>query len=338
MKPTLDLVAAISAAEKRVDKEQLIFNAIMAGERNFFIGAQLAYDPFVAYGLKKVAEITEDDGSPGEVSFHDFQIIVNRLQAGSLSARDAKRLVDDTALRCSTPIWNAFYRRILLRDLKLGITPQTINKVLRKAIDVKPEIAAFLVPSFSCAEPQALEAARLNGEKLVDVKIEGTRMLAILSPTSSPRLYSATGKTISAPQDVVSGLSRLSVMLPQTLVLDGVMTSRCATDLMAPPTMGDALFYAVFDILPFDDFRGARATSQEQRHAVLSSLVTSGALKEAVGPHVYVVPKSRIDLASGALTRLLEEARAAGHKAVIAKEPRETYGAKRAWAEIKTLT
>ena len=60
----LFVMQRLAATQSRTDKEQIIFDALMNDCEQFFIGARLATDPLITFGVKKVAEILEDDGAP----------------------------------------------------------------------------------------------------------------------------------------------------------------------------------------------------------------------------------------------------------------------------------
>ena len=72
--------------------------------------------------------------------------------------------------------WNNWYRRILIKDLRCGVSEKTVNNVAKK-MDLK-----FRVPVFSCmlAHDGAKHPKKIKGDCLVEYKYDGVRVIAIV--------------------------------------------------------------------------------------------------------------------------------------------------------------
>ena len=57
--------------------------------------------------------------------------LINRSLTGH-AARDAIILCKDTA---TAEQWNMFYRRILIKDLRCGVSEKTVNKIAKECVD-----------------------------------------------------------------------------------------------------------------------------------------------------------------------------------------------------------
>ena len=182
MQTPADVVLALEANSSRNKKEEIITEAWKAGIVEFFEGAQMAYDALRTFGVKKVPLIEGED-DPNFVSTFDwnrFKKIASDLETRKLTgnmARDTLRSAADVA---NIKEWNGFYRRVLLKDLKCGITESTVNKVLKAVKDSAAE--KFIIPVFSCqlAKNGEDHPKKLKGAKLLDPKLDGVRIVTIL--------------------------------------------------------------------------------------------------------------------------------------------------------------
>ena len=146
MKPA-EVIAQLEVTSGRLEKEQILRDAWAAGCVEFFQGAKLAYDALVVFNINK-APLFEDtvdpEGFAATMTWDKFRELLSKLQRREITgnlARDTIRAASDTA---SAADWNGWYRRILLKDLKCGVTEATINKILLEiggsALDYLPSL------------------------------------------------------------------------------------------------------------------------------------------------------------------------------------------------------
>jgi len=132
MKNAADVVIALQNTSGRLDKEQILRDAWKLGITEFFAGARLAYDAMTTFGVKKVPLIAEADvaGFVTTGTAHGFAALAQNLIKRQLTGNAARDALSAAADTYTQHIWNGFYRRVLLKDLKCGVTEATINKVL----------------------------------------------------------------------------------------------------------------------------------------------------------------------------------------------------------------
>lgn len=346
MKPN-EIIAALEATSGRLDKEKIVKQAWEAGCLEFFIGARMAYDALITFGVKKVPLIEGEDDVNFASTFDwdKFKDIAGKLQRRELtgnSARDALRAAADSA---STAEWNGWYRRILLKDLKCGITDSTINKILEAA---GKAAEPYIIPVFSCqlAKNGDDHPKKMKGMKLIDPKLDGVRILTIMDiENKSVTQYSRDGRQNDRFEFITTALTKLLPELKQSIVLDGEMVSRSFQELMkqlnrsTDVDMSDAKL-ALFDMIPLKDFQaGECKLTQTARHELLSGFV--GLLQKHCGNRVYVIPKLAVDLDTPEGQKTFKEFNnetvAAGFEGIMVKDPEATYRTKRtdAWLKIK---
>ena len=348
MKPW-EIIAALEATSGRLDKERIVKQAWDTGCVEFFRGAFLAYHPMWTWGVKKVPLIEGDD-EPGFVStftWAKFAAIMEKLRKRELTGNSARDVLRAAADQCCKAEWNGWYRRIILKDLNAGITSTTVNKILEAA---GPVAAEYIAPIFSCQLAMNGEdhPKKMTGVKLLDLKLDGARLLTVLDIESQTvTQYSRNGKENDRFDAITTALRGLLPELKQSIVLDGEVVSRSFQALMKQFNRKDDVDtsdarLALFDMLPLSDFlAGECKLTQTDRHELLSGFV--GLLQKHCGDRVYVIPKMVVDLdtAEGQqkFKEFNNEAIVNGFEGVMLKDPRGTYRTRRtdAWLKIKPV-
>ena len=347
MKPS-EVVAQLEAYSGRRDKEQILRDAWAAGCVEFFEGAKLAYDAMVVFNINK-APLFEDQQDPegfkATLTWDKFRGMLGKLQRREITgnyARDVITAASDTATAAD---WNGWYRRVLLKDLKCGMTESTINKVLG---EIGGAALDYQIAVFSCqlAKNGDDHPRKMVGYKYLDVKLDGVRILTIIDiENKTVTQYSRDGRRNDRFGDITGDLAKLIPDLKQSIVLDGEMISRSFQDLMKQLNRKDDVDttdarLALFDIIPLADFRaGESVLKQVDRHEVLVGLMPN--IQAACGDRVYVIPKMMVNLdtdqGQAQFREFNRDTVAAGYEGIMIKDPLATYRTKRtdAWMKIK---
>lgn len=347
MKTAADVVIALERTNSRLDKERVLRDAWQAGIQEFFQGAQWACDSLKTFGVKKVPALADQDPGNFRATFHwrDFQSLAEKLHSRELSGNAARDAISLAADGCSQHDWNHFYRRVLLKDLRCGVTETTINKVLKAQGNAAQ---AFLIPVFSCqlAEDGTDHPQRIAGLRMLDNKLDGVRLLTVLDcETHTVTQYTRNGKTNDNFPQLVEFCQQLLPSLKHSIVLEGEVVSNNFQALMTQINRrknvdtSDA-HLALFDVVPLKDFRAGRCNiKQQDRHDILLGL--SEVLTTASGGKIYVLPKLTVDLdtAQGQETyrEFNRDALEAGFEGIMIKDPQAGYATKRgfAWLKVK---
>lgn len=345
----VSILSRLSETTSRIEKESILSQAFIDEEFQLFEGLKLAYDPLITFGVAKVALIEEDDDFEGDFTFDDFKALANDLIARRLTGNAARDAIKDAASRASVKEWNLFYRRILLKDMAIGVEAKTINKVLK---NFGKEAIDYIIPVFGCqlAQDGVKHEKKIKGKKLLDVKLDGVRLISVLDKESnSVTQFTRNGKVNENFEEIRKSLENMLPYLAQSVVLDGEVVSSSFQELMTQLNRKDNIDtsstrYALFDFVPLEDFeQGESPMSQSDRHAILSGLEYEGVLQKATGSVVYVVPKLAVDLdtqeGQDAFKRFNREALEAGYEGVMVKDPDAPYVGKRsmAWLKIKPV-
>jgi DNA ligase-1 len=347
MKNAADVVKALENTSGRLDKEQILRDAWTSGITEFFAGARLAYDAMTTFGVKKVPLIAEADAAgfvpTGKAA--DFITLAQNLITRRLTGNAARDALSAAADTYAQSMWNTFYRRVILKDLKCGVTEGTINKVLA---EMGKPAQAYEIPVFSCQLAKNGDdlPKKLNGIKMLDIKIDGVRLLTVLDKQAGTvTQFTRNGKINENFTELTAMLTHLLPVITQSMVLDGEVVSSNFQALMTQVNRKSNVdtsdsHLALFDIIPLADFQaGVCKITQRDRHDLLVSL--SQAIAKVAGDRVYVIPKLTVDLSTVAGQQAFQEFNRetvlAGYEGIMVKDPDAPYRTKRTdgWLKIK---
>jgi DNA ligase-1 len=337
------VIEALQNTSSRLDKEKIIQQAFDAGITEFFLGAKMALDVMVTYGVKSVPLIEEDDGT-ADFTWQEFCDLSNQLQTRKLSGNAARDALRQAAMRANAHEWNFWYRRILLKDLKCGTSEKTINSVLDKN---GKQGKALQVPVFSCqlAKPADDHPKKMSGAKLLDRKFDGVRLLTVVQKTGEVTQFTRNGLQNTNFGHICQMLKGLAPYLTESVVLDGEIISASFQSLMKQVNRKEHVNtqdsrLVLFDIIPLKDFQaGEYKVGQADRHAALCELIP--VLDEITDGVVVVEPKLSVNLdtpeGKNKLAEFNRQVLDANLEGIMIKDPKAAYKTKRsdAWLKLK---
>ncbi len=286
------IIKELESNNSRLFKEDVIMREIANDNTNFFTGCRMALDPLVTYGVKQVPEKTEDSGKG--LSFGEFVDLATELRDRTLTGHAARDAIIDAMDQSTQQDWNYWYRRILIKDLKCGVSERTINPLVKKTKrdDLK-------IPVFNCmlAHDSANHEKKMVGKKFLDFKLDGVRSIAIVL-NGNCTIYSRNGKIFNNFGHIEKQLEQMlgEQSMNGGIVIDGEMVSKSFQALMKQvhrKDSGDAVDaeFAVFDMLSLDEFQaGVSNTPCRQRHQQLLDMFPKGS------HGISVVEKHEVDL------------------------------------------
>jgi DNA ligase 1 len=326
----------------RLNKEAIVLAIAQEGCDEFFAGCRLALDPMITFGLKQIPEKQDADG-PG-LGWNDFNIIVERLRNRDLTGNAARDAVDALIAQATQTEWNGWYRRILIKDLRCGTSEKTINKVVEK------KYASYAIPVFGCqlAHDSANHESKVSGKKLIEVKLDGVRVITIVRSDGRVDMFSRNGKELANFPHIAQQISNVIKLKgsdkSMDVVLDGEIMSGSFQDLMKQVhrkdnvEAGDAVLN-LFDVLPLADFeKGVYSKDQTTRSNMVKFWVETN---QSLLPNVTYVANELVDLDTEAGQARYKEinvkAIEGGYEGIMLKDPLAGYECKRsvAWLKLK---
>jgi DNA ligase-1 len=237
--------------------------------------------------------------------------------------------------------WNLWYRRVLIKDLRCGTSEKTINKVVEKINE------RYIVPTFSCqlAHDSANHEGKLQGQKLVEVKLDGVRVITVVWPDGRVLQFSRNGKELVNFEHVKQQLAAIAHGFNEPMVLDGEIMSSSFQDLMKQVhrkdnvAAGDAVLN-LFDYVTLEEFNNGGLGSARQKHRSVMLQEWYSTVQDAL-PNVTVLSHETVDMdTSTGQARYLEinkQAIEGGYEGIMLKDPEAAYECKRtvAWLKLK---
>jgi len=334
-----DIIERLEADNSRLAKEQVILEAMEEGLDEFFEGVTMALDPLVTFGVKQVPERSDVLSGQG-LAWPVFKELTRKLINRSLTghaARDAIILCKDTA---TTEQWNGWYRRILIKDLRCGCSEKTVNKVAKKV-----GMPQYSVPTFTCslAHDSANHEKKMVGEKQIEIKLDGVRVLTIIRG-NKVEMFSRNGKQFHNFDHIIKEIEAVvkDYPVPYPLVLDGEVMSANFQDLMKQihrketVQNSDAVLH-LFDTIPLGCFKnGVWDKPQSFRSAITKAWVEQHA---SVLEHVQALDWENVDLSTtngqDRFVALNKAAVEGGYEGVMIKDVNAPYECKRTHAWLK---
>ena len=338
MTPEL-IITEIASNNSKLHKEAVLQLAAVAENTVLFKGLRMAYDPMITFGVKQVPEKT-NLGTGNDLSWDEFADLANQLVSRKLTGHAAKDAIDAAMAKANILQWNGWYRLILIKDMRAGFSETTVNKAVKKAN--KPEYA---IPLFECqlAHDGANHESKIDGNKMIEVKLDGVRVLTVVYPDGRVDQFSRNGKELANFPLIREQFAAMAPALEEPMVFDGEVMSSSFQDLMkqvhrkSNVETSDAILY-LFDWLSLEEFSVYQRCNiqQQTRSRTLKEFIeTADQQNIKVLDHEWVCLESIIGQKQ--FKDINDRAIAGGYEGIMVKDPYAPYECKRTtnWLKIK---
>ena len=338
----------LESSDSRIHKEKVIEKALMAAKlgsadaQAFLFNCYQAYNPYYTFHVKQVDEVVDHKGRPN--AWPKFWALLESLRTRSVTGNNAREAIAECAQEFDDAEWNTVCRRVLIKDLRCGISEKTLNKVLDKT--------DWKIPVFSCqlAQDSTDQPKKLTGIKRLEPKLDGVRVLAVVQGMNVS-LFSRNGKEFANFPEIAKQILLDRSAFQRNLgsggrfVLDGEVTGESFQKLMKQAhrksdVETSGMIYNIFDVIPLDDFqRGYWNAQQHKRFDILEQarglLPNHGCLNIVSGLEVD------LDTAEGhsIMQRYAEDCVAEGFEGIMIKAVDAPYVCKRSdyWMKWKPV-
>lgn len=330
MKDSCDsVIRSLEEHASRLNKEAII--EAQKDNEELFEGFELALSPYITFGVKKVPKHSGPDGQG--LPWVAFKELCNLLSTRQLTGDDARTAIELALMASKEKQWNDWYRRILIKDLRCGVSEKTVNKIKKNA-----------VPVFECmlAHDGANHEKKINGLRLLEPKLDGVRCITVIDYDARTVVqYTRNGKVLENFGHISDGLLANIDSFGRSYVIDGEVVSKSFQDLMKQVHRKDDVQATdarlmAFDILPLSEFKkGKSVMGQKRRSALLRSF------KEVFDKcgNIDVIKQIEVDLDTyvGELQfkEFNKEALELGYEGIMIKVPDAPYECKRSTSWLK---
>ena len=337
----------LESSDSRIHKEKVVEKALLASKlgsadaQAFLFNCYQAYNPYYTFHVKQVPETIGHTDRPN--AWPRFWALLEALRTRSITGNSAREAIADVSELFDDTEWNTVCRRVIIKDLRCGISEKTLNKVLKNS--------EWAIPVFSCqlAQDSTDQPKKLTGIKRLEPKLDGVRVLAVVQGMNVS-LFSRNGKEFLNFPDIARDIMRHRSAFQKNLgsggrfVIDGEVTGKSFQTLMKQAhrksdVETSGMVYNIFDIIPLDDFqRGYWNAQQYKRFQILDQaqgylLDNPCSLKIVQGLEVDLDGAEGHDI----MRRYAEDCVAEGYEGIMIKSVDAPYVCKRSdyWMKWK---
>jgi DNA ligase-1 len=349
LKLAADWIRDLESSDSRLHKEKVIEKALMAarlGSANaqcFLFNCYEAYNPFHVFGVRQVTETQNLTGRDNP--WPRFWAVLEGLRTRSITGHAARDAIEAVSQEFDSEEWNGLCRRVIIKDLRCGISEKTLNKVLGKT--------EWKIPTFTCqlATDSNDHASKMKGTKRIECKLDGVRVLALCTK-NTVTLFSRNGKQFENFPDIEAQLSRvknrISLETKGPFVLDGEIVGESFQALMKQAQRKDNaktkdMNYYIFDVIPLADFERGFWNAQQHKRTLMLEINQAEIEAES---NLRIMPGMNVDLdtAEGhdVMQRFAEDAVTQGFEGIMIKDVGAPYECKRSsfwmkWKPVMTV-
>lgn len=271
MNNVIETLELLESDNSRLFKERLLSeNKGNVQLRRFLT---LAFDPWKNWGVAKYDKPEPLPVSQGENHVVAFMDLLERLNNREMTGNAARDAVND-AMGQLDEYEQKWCERLLWRNLRCGVSAQTINKIWPGSI----------VP-FAVALAESLSTQGVNGDfKIVDpinypvrveAKLDGLRLIAVKN-RGEVALFTRSGTPIETLPKIIQAIKDLK---HDDIVLDGEAMSsdwnESASIMMSSKSKKDdsTMRYHIFDCVKFEDWQQQKSETHYRARLLDISII-----------------------------------------------------------------
>ena len=346
LKLAADWIRDLESSDSRIHKEKVIEKALMAAKLGsssaqcFLFNCYQAYNPFHTFNVKQVPETQGLTNQ--ENHWPEFWALLEELRTRGVTGNRAKDKIQQLSERFDSEEWNMVCRRVIIKDLRCGISEKTLNKVLGKT---EWKIPVFTV---QLAQDSTDQPKKLRGIKRLEVKLDGVRVIAVINGNNIT-LYSRNGKVFENFPQIEDAIreNRQAFQWGRGtgghFVLDGEVVGESFQTLMKQAhrksnANTDGMVYHIFDVLPLESFKEGHCNLQQYKRiewieSARDPLMQTDCLRIMNGLDVDLDTAEGHDI----MRRFAEDSVAEGFEGIMIKSMDAPYECKRSdfWMKWK---
>jgi len=337
------IIRKLEADNSRLAKEAILAEAMEEGLDEFFEGVRMALDKLYTFGVKQVPIREDLEGTVGQgLAWSVFTQLAQQLHSRELTGHAAQDAINLAMQTATEEQWNDWYRRILIKDLRCGVSEKTVNNVAKK---IKKD--QYKVPVFECmlAHDSAKHEKKIGGRVCLDKKLDGVRVLTVVDSAMGEVVsqFTRNGKALQNFTKITEFIRSRIIETGNTrpMVLDGEIVSNSFQDLMKQVhrkdnVEADDAVLQLFDIIPLSEFQqGKSVLNLRQRHRMLEEYCKIFEGFE----NIQIIPKIEVDLDTDKGQQQFKdfnkEAIDQGYEGIMIKDPTAKYECKRSTGWLK---
>ena len=318
----LDFLEAVKSAKGTNAKKEILESNLGIG--NEIVGSILyyAFNPYIAFNVVKVPKTSDRFPIDPDEGWHLFFSNAEKCENREVTGNAAVGLMKSTFNKCSEA-QESWMRKILKKNLAIGISTKSINKV-----------STGFIPTFDVALAQKFERKRMSNWVYIEPKLDGIRCLAIVE-NGEAKLFTRAGKLITNFDDTVG--KELSLL--KDGCYDGEIMSTAFTELMRQVYRKEDqdvsdVYFAIFDYITLEEWGSKKCHSElALRKQILSKELVR---KDLSLKYLRTVPyKPAMSPSDDELKKAHDSWVSQGYEGIMVKDRSAVYNFGRNWSVMK---
>jgi DNA ligase-1 len=321
----LDCFENIAAAKGTNAKKELL--EVYLDHYPFQQLIKYTFDPYRSFHVVKVPKVKKENRKPIDphLAWENFAINADACSKREVTGNAAINLIHSTFQQCSES-QEKWMRKILKKNLAIGISTKTINKVM-----------PGLIPTFDVALAQKFERKRMSDWVYIEPKLDGIRCLAVVE-NGEAKLFTRAGKLITNFDDTVG---KELLKLRSDGCYDGEIMSNDFTDLMRQVYRKEDkdvsdVYFAIFDYLSLEEWKTKQGMyTLKDRKTFLNQKIATAHAKEPLKYLKQVRYEPDLMPSDEALKESHDRWVAQGYEGIMIKDTDAFYSFGRDWSVMK---
>lgn len=304
--------------------------------KNLYFTTLLEYtfNPYRSFNVVKIPKIKKAERNPIEPreAWKKFILNADKCSKREVTGNAAIALIQES-FRQSSEQQEKWMRKVLKKNLAIGISTKTINKVIPGTI-----------PTFDVALAQKYDFKRIKTEVVaVEPKLDGIRCEGIVKDGEA-KLYARSGKLITNFDSTIGkDLSQLPDGVYEGEIMGEDFTALMRQAYRKEEVNTSGTYLAVFDFIPLDEWMNKKSyTCCDIRYReVIKRLSgkepesTGMTIEKSIYPNLRIVERRYIRSNHDRIKELHDMYVDKGYEGAMIKDPVAPYSFKRDWSVMK---
>jgi DNA ligase 1 len=330
----LDFLETIKSTKgTNAKKEILKINLLDIGNKIAESILYYTFNPYIAFNVVKVPKTKDRYPIDPEEAWLLFFSNADKCAKRECTGNAAINLMQNTFNKCSVS-QEKWMRKILKKNLAIGVSTKTINKV-----------SPGFIPTFEVSLAQKFDFKRLKSDTIaIEPKLDGIRCFAVVE-NNNCIIYARSGKQIT---NFDSTIGNELIQLGDGCY-DGEIMGEDFRDLMRQVYRKEDInisstYLSLFDYLPLNEWKNKKSTmSTFQRYDILFCKLTGTAsVSTGMGEipvinykHLKLTKRSYIKRNMNTIQRIHDDYVLQGYEGAMIKDIDATYKFGRGWEVMK---
>jgi len=320
----LDMFENISTAKGTNAKKVLLKEYL----RNLYFSTLLSmtFNPYRSFHVVKIPKVKNENRNPIDPreAWKLFILNADTCSKREVTGNAAINLIHATFQKCSEA-QEKWMRKVLKKNLAIGISTKTLNKV-----------QSNFIPTFEVSLAQKFDRKRMSDWVYIEPKLDGIRCLAIVE-NNEVKLFTRQGKLVTNFDETVGK----ELLLMGNGCYDGEIMSKDFTELMRQVYRKennniDDVYFAIFDYLTLDEWKEKKGKhTLKDRKKFLSKQIGTKYAKENLKYLKQVRFEPQLLPSDKVLKETHDRWVSQGYEGIMIKDTDSVYQFKRDWSVMK---